>query len=273
MAKQSIALIVFVFSLLCIYFLQGCHNTAAPSVKLSFKDEKSMRMALEGTWILKEYEDSIDAGLTPKLLEYMLNDFCLLEFADSTCTAYSLYSFGANAPGTKKTVSSIASLILFPDLCKLLIIVPVADSGQVDTAFYEISGDDTILRLRHDSMELVFEKYIGNKCLGIDSYDHLVSSKFIAGKYYRTDDNEKQHHIIFTRCGNVEGAENISNGLATKTKYDVKLSSFLTEPDMIFFFSEARLSQEYFWQVNEDSLILSQRPEGNAQRIVLVKAQ
>ena len=232
-----------------------------------------MQEALKGAWILKEYEDSIDAGLTPKLLEYMLKDLRLLEFSDSTCIAYSPYSVGANAPGTKKTFSVIASPKLFPDLCKLLISAPVADSDQVDTAYYEISGDDTLLRLHHDSKVLVFEKYIGNKCPSIDAYHHLVSSKFIAGKYYKTDDHEKQHHIIFTRCGNVEGAENLSKKLATKTQYAVKLSSFLTGPDMLFFSSEAELSQEYFWQLSEDSLILSQGPDSNLNRIVLVRSR
>ena len=272
MSKWPLAFLVFLSSTSCVFFLPGCRNSdTQKSDKVSFKDAKSMQGALKGSWILKEYEDSIDAGLTPKLLEYMLKDLRLLEFSDTSFTSFSSYSVGTNVSRAKKTFSVIASPILFPGLCKLLISVPVEDSDQVDTAYYEISGDDTILRLHHDSREIVFEKYIGNKCSGTDPYDHLVSSKFIAGKYYRTDDNEKQHHIIFTRCGNIEGAENISKRLETRLRYTIKLSSFLTGPDMLLFSSEARLSQEYFWQVSEDSLILSHGADGD--RIVLVKAQ
>src|SRR5580698_2113773 len=75
MRKRFTAFIILLLTISAICTISSCHNNnaaKAPNASLVFKDEQSMRETLKGIWILKEYEDSIDAGLTPKLLEYML---------------------------------------------------------------------------------------------------------------------------------------------------------------------------------------------------------
>ena len=253
-----------------------------------------MREALKGTWILKEYEDSVDAGLTPKLLEYMLGSrSCYnydlrqlttsgfqttlnkdLYFDKNTTEDYQLsFDIAHNKLIIKVTIDTAISDI-DADGKPGLRTASLNNITESDTAEFLVEYGDTILRLHRDSTKTDFVKYDNNRCERVDAYSHLINSKFIAGKYFRADDQMKSRHIIFTRCGNVEGPENIEPSLSENTEYGVSLTNFSTTPDAIEFYNpKFKMGRTYYWEVNEDSLILSHDPDGKGNPIVLVKAQ
>ena len=274
MSKWPTAFIVFLLSISSVFCLSGCLNsTAQKSDKVSFKDEKSMREALKGTWILKEYEDSIDAGLTPKLLEYMLEGLYSIKYSSDTDCHF---------------ISGLGGRVLTTDYDKALgdercsigiltssgqIVFTKSDSKKSDSAMLIIDGADTILKIR-DTVDRYFVKYDGSKCDNIDVYNHLVNSKFIAGKYYREEDKDKAKHIIFTKCGNIEGAINIDGSLDGMDGYFVTIANSSLGLDVMKFAGSGHnynSDRRFHWEVVVDSLIL--KPEKATRRIVLVKSQ
>lgn len=269
--------------------LPGCHNnTAAPSGNLSFKDEKSMRDALKGTWILEEYVDSIDAGLTPKLLEYMLEKMNQISYSPAP---KNLVIKGVFHPlemnsfwDLDRSVDS-CMVIFEPHVNKLVFNIVehyYASKHLIDTAEFIFNGPDTLLRVYQGAAVIDFIKYDASHCPGISEYDHLTNSKFIAGKYYLDSDTEKKHHILFTKCGGVEGAENISADLRGFNSYKTVLPFNLIGPDELNLYEGNKPSDNqnmsgemcvaiFSWEVKTDSLIL--KPERMDKRIVLVKAR
>jgi hypothetical protein len=132
---------------------------------------------------------------------------------------------------------------------------------QIGTLQFVFDGIDTTLMFHSepeakDSFEFI--KYDMNKCSGFPDYMHLVNSKFIAGKYYNVSDTSSLHHIIFTRCGNVEGAENIAPDLTKGSYYEVQLGQFDAGGDVIRFRDAGDNGvAEMLWTVSKDSLILT----------------
>ena len=276
--------------------MSACHSNApkAPVAQFGFKDEQAMREALKGTWILKEYEDSVDAGLTPKLLEYMLGSrSCMnydlkqlttsgfqtslnkdLYFDNNTTEDYQLsFDIAHNKLIIKVTIDTTI-LDIDADGKPSLRTASLNNITESDTAEFVVEDGDTILRLHRDSTKTDFVKYDNSRCERVEAYSHLINSKFIAGKYFRADDHTRARHIIFTRCGNVEGPENIEPSLSENTEYGVSLTNFSTTPDAIEFYNpKFKMGRTYYWEVNEDSLILSHDPDGKGNPIVLVKAQ
>jgi hypothetical protein len=253
-----------------------------------------MREALKGTWILQEYMDSVDAGLTPKLLEYMLGArSCLnydlkqlttsgfqttlnknLYFDNNTAENYQLsFDVAHNKLIIKVTIDTTISDIDADGKLSLKT-VSLNKSTETDTAEFIIEYGDTVLRLDRDSTYTDYVKYDNSRCEHIEAYSHLINSKFIAGKYFRADDQARSRHIIFTKCGNIEGPENIDPALSENTEYGVSLTNFSTTPDAIEFYNpKYKMGRTYYWEVNEDSLILSHDPDGKGSPIVLVKVQ
>ena len=275
--------LLYVVALICL-FLSGCHNsgnTDATSGKTTFKDERSMRAAMMGSWILQEYTDSIDAGLTPKLLEFMLEKQRLIEYdpnkkEGTADPVHSVYISEGNSNDEQLMLADFK----FADN-KIIFRKQAGDTsgkaiGQVVNADVIINAPDTILRLYTDSLlssYIDFVKYDNSKCPDIDVYHHLINSKFIAGKYFREDDRGKERHIIFTRCGNIEGAENIDPSLHGHTDYDISMSHFLTSPDAIELYDPVlKMGRTFYWEVSEDSLILRPNKSDKGTSIVLIKA-
>ncbi|MCW3127555.1 MAG: hypothetical protein JWO03_3213, partial [Bacteroidetes bacterium] len=94
-----------------------------------------------------------------------------------------------------------------------------------------------------------------------------------AGKYFNANDTTLSHHIIFTKCGNVEGAENIATYITRGKSYEVKLAYFDDKGDKIIFRDSLDEGvAELFWSVNKDSLILiSNTTNSKVKPIILLK--
>jgi hypothetical protein len=226
-----------------------------------------MRDELGGTWILQEYEDSTDAGLTPKLLEYMFNKWNQISYdvASGKARIFSLSQMRSIRGFYDTEYLDSCAVYLYPQSDKINFHISYPASMHrppiSDTAEFLISGNDTILRIHTDSTALDFVKYDIGKCSNIGVYSHLVNSRFIAGKYYALSDTAHRHHIIFTKCGDIEGAEFIAPYLKGFTNYSVVTRGFFTEPDQMSLYDsrDTRMSAEAItlqWQVTDDSLIL-----------------
>lgn len=239
-----------------------------------------MREALKGSWILQEYADSIDAGLTPKLLEYMLDRQSLIVYAvDPWDTTNKNNTITIANEETNKDEDYIMifkcaenKIELFSKYDSLTREMP----KYVATVEFVSSEPDMVLHLYNDSLKdkpVSFIKYDVGKCPHITPYSHLVHSKFIAGKYYGINDIERKHHIIFTRCGSIEGAENIDPLMRFFGEYGTVITNFRTNPDVIVFINaEYNKAAKMSWEVNHDSLILYHAGDVKDSRIVLVKA-
>ena len=260
-----------------VWMMQGCHSNNSPTTTSGFKDERAIRATLSGTWILREYEDSIDAGLTPKLLELMLGPKSIISYEQGHLSMWGLYPSRRDTTEEEHVFSEEFELGFDAATQKLIITVSeneeelTVDSAgrpnsqraaknkvlKVDTAEILVDGGDTVLRLHMDSSVHDFVKYDVGKCKDIVPYAHLVNSKFIAGRYYALSDTGRLHHIIFTKCGSVEGVENILPELNGYSGYAVELTNFSTFPDAIFFYNPAyKLGRTYYWEVSVDSLKL-----------------
>jgi hypothetical protein len=269
MPSRYFVSIFFVMCITCLTLLSGCHNDNAPPPKFAFGDERYMQDALQGDWILQEYMDSIDAGLTPKLLEYMFDKVNLLQYrrAYGRMQMYTFARFKA-APDTCD--------LLFDPANNTILFKVVYNDGQhpasrTDTAEFIINGSDTVLHLRGAFGQTDYVRYSTDRCTGMDEYSHLINSKFIAGKYYALDDTARHHHIIFTRCGDIEGAEFIFPQLKDYSHYDVLMSGFRTGPDQM------SLCQNHDGKMNVSSLLISWTVVNDSlilgKDIVLVKAR
>lgn len=272
MVRLHIVSCFLVLTLSSGIYLSGCHNTPAPD-KFSFKDETSMRKTLEGTWILEEYMDSTDAGLTPKLLEYMLGKWNQICYESGKARIFSL-SQTRNAKGSSDTeYRDSCTVHFYPGANKMIFrIAPQVWQHRqpaIDTAEFILSGNDTVLRVHIDSNVIDFIKYDIGRCEQMAEYSHLVNSKFIVGKYFALDDTARRHHIIFTKCGSIEGAQYIAPQYKDCSNYDVVIKGFLTEPDQISIYNQSNHSGIQAsimpWRVQNDSLIIGD--------IVLVRAR
>ena len=225
-----------------------------------------MRQAVNGTWILKAYEDSIDAGLTPKLLEYMLvhtNSITIdknkLYFDNDTSELYTTQFDRLNN--------------------NIYLKKGVGGSKQIpDTLLCSIIDGDTLLSIYKDSMLLTFTKYNDDKCADETPYGHLINCKFIAGIYYTLADTARRHHIIFTKCGDIEGAQFIGLGFENVCNYSVSVAGFYTDPDAIALYNTQHNNRKadadfVHWQVVNDSLLLWHDRLGRTTPVVLVKAR
>ena len=268
MSKWPNAFIGFLLSISSVFCLSGCLNsTAQKSDKFIFKDEKSMRDALRGRWILKEYEDSIDAGLTPKLLEYMLEKMNYISYSSEhdILIVRGLFHHIEKNHFWDVDRSVDSSSVSFEPLIDKLIFRVTEQSYEskriIDTAEFVINEMDTVLRVHQDSKVIDFIKYDAGLCSNNDEYGHLVNSKFIAGKYYLYSDTGHAHHIIFTKCGDIEGAQYIDPAFNGYSNYGIGLMGFRTEPDRISMDNpnDKRMDAEAVimpWRVLNDSLIL-----------------
>ena len=285
----------FLISIL-LSILAGCRDNGSHLPEsFSLKDKPAMQQTLRGTWILREYEDSIDAGLTPKLLELMLGPKSIISYEQGHLSMWGLYPSRRDTTEEEHVFSEEFELGFDAATQKLIITVSeneeelTVDSAgrpnsqratknkvlKVDTAEILVSEGDTVLRLHTDSSFHDFVKYDVGKCKDIVPYAHLVNSKFIAGRYYALSDTGRLHHIIFTKCGSVEGVENISPDLKGYSEYGLELTNFSTFPDAIFFNNPAyKMGREYYWEVEIDSLRLrSTVLDSKAAPIVLVRAR
>ena len=274
MANRTTALIFLLLSIAVLCLMSACQSNTnpPPPYKLTFKDTKSMQDALRGTWILKKYEDSIDGGLTPKLLEYMLDDVYSIKYNSDTDCQFILGNGGARITADYYRAWREQSYSVDFVRSKGRIIFTNTDTRKTDTAQLIIDDADTVLKIQ-DSLAIYFVKYGASKCQNSDGYEHLINSKFIAGKYYLASDTARKHHIIFTKCGKVEGAEYISEQLKEHTNYDVKFNGFSIYPDVITFRRpEFVIDRPYYWEVLKDTLRLYSRYEdGHETSIFLVK--
>jgi hypothetical protein len=264
MLKRTLAY-TFIFGLLIpLALATGCGmNSGKKSTAVPPMNGSSMQQALKGHWISEEYADSIDAGLTPKLLEYMIDRAGSIDFDPAHNIALLT---GSDAIDTCR--------VGFDPVGNKVFFTAPGQGSAADTAEFIITATDTLLRLHRDSAIVDFTKYDIGACPGISAYSHLVNSKFIAGKYYALSDAAKEHHIIFTRCGSIEGAEYISRLLKNCSSYEAALTNFVTHPDAIEFYNtQARPGLVYYWEVSEDSLILRSGDRNRDNSIVLVKAQ
>jgi len=254
--------------------MSACQNntTPPPPDKLTFKDAKSMQDALRGTWILKEYEDSIDGGLTPKLLEYMLEDVYSIKYNSDTECQFILGNGGVRITADYYKAWREQSYSVDFVRSSGRILFTNTDTRKTDTAQLIIDGADTVLKIR-DSLAIYFVKYDASKCQNTDEYNHLINSKFIAGKYYLVSDTGRKHHIIFTKCGKVEGAEYIAPELKDHSDYEVQFTHFSTYPDAITFNDpQFKIGRPYYWEVRKDTLRLYSRYEdGRETSIFLIK--
>ena len=146
-----------------------------------------------------------------------------------------------------------------------------------------LSGSDTLLSFEKDSISKpkIFIKYSSTSCDHGQAYEHLVNSKFIAGKYFLLADTGRSHHIIFTKCGNVEGAVYIDHFISEYKSYRPVLGGYTSGSDRMKFVSSGGDS-EYFWNLDRDSLILERKiyshygdPQESftLERFVLVKSR
>ena len=271
MPKKSIVFILLWLSA-AVFYLSGCQNSNTAPAKFGFKDERSMSEALRGTWILQEYMDSIDAGLTPKLLEFMLENIYSIKYTSDTDCLFVLGMGGARITADyDKAWREQRYSVDFLTSSGLMIFTN-RDTKKIDTAQFVIDGSDTILKIR-DTSAIYFVKYDASRCQNIDEYNHLINSKFIAGKYYLANDTGRTHHIIFTKCGKVEGVEYISSELKDHSDYDVQFTHFSTYPDAITFNNpKFKIGRQYYWEVIKDTLRLySQYQDGHETNIFLVK--
>lgn len=247
-----------------LFILSGCHNDARSSEKLGFKDERSMREAMKGNWILQEYSDSIDAGLTPKVLGYMFQDLYGIEYTSDSC----LLLFAAHSPSGNTIFmnSSLPYSLSFIPSQSMVVFRKVSSEGAdkglpSDTAVLAVDQADTILRFISGSFSLQLVKYDAYQCPGIDAYSHLVNSRFIAGKYYSAGDTGHLHHIIFSKCGIIEGQEYIGPEFKTKDNYGVTLDPSNNASDQITFMDETDQRKDaqaisVDWSVNKDTLTI-----------------
>jgi hypothetical protein len=261
----------YIIVFLCIvgFMPSGCHYSEKNSPPPIFKNEKAMQLFLKGRWILKGYEDSTDAGLSPKLLEYMLGQKISIQYGK---IAAGWLSFDDD--------TSEQYTVRCDNPCnKIYLKIKTAGrSPGADTAEFIIADGDTILRIYADSAIRDYVKYDVGMCIGINEYSHLVNSKFIAGKYYALADTAHRHHIIFTRCGGIEGASFIAPEFKDMTNYDVVLAGFFTDPDQVSLYNIhapnwRSIDQNIHWDVVNDSLKLWHDRFGKTEPIVLVKVQ
>ena len=238
-----------------------------------------MRDALKGSWILQEYEDSIDAGLTPKLLEYMLDKPNGIFYSVDPWTD-SLHPDNIVEMGykTDKTLD-LRAVFKFAESKMEFYSLPDSASGAISkliaTAEFIIDTPDAILKFHFDTSQRAvnFVKYDVGTCPHMTAYSHLINSKYLAGKYYRNDDEGKKHHIILTRCGSIEGAENIDVSMKEYALYSPVYFGFKTNPDVVIFYDKQYIKADMLsWEVDQDSLILSHEGGIDTKRIVLVKA-
>jgi hypothetical protein len=249
-----------------------------------------MHEALKGTWILKEYEDSTDAGLTPKLLAYLLGtksqisydmDHMIISGFEPMRDGMlnytgpkAVYALRFDAPDRRLVIEirSDTTSTDFDDEGSPIERKLPSRIVEIDTADFIVEGADTILRLNVGANQKDFVKYANTKCPDQSVYIHLVNSKFITGKYYALTDTGHAHHIAFTRCGGLEGAGNIDASLTEMTEYEVNVANFTTKPDAIEFYNpEYKIGRTFYWQVDHDSLILYQDAQDKEKQIVLVK--
>lgn len=239
-----------------------------------------MQNALRGTWILKEYEDSIDAGLTPRLLELNLIKRSVLTYINGKMISNGFEKWSNEKVYPVGNSEESYLLCFYPSQNKFSIEISSAKMGsKLDTAEFIIDGLDTVLRVFDKSNSHVYIKYDIDKCPDISPYTHLVNSKFIAGKYYNATDTAKRHHIIFTKCGNVEGAELIDSYLKDYKDYQIEIDDFNCTPDCISFIKPNLKDttfhgKSFLWKVNSDSLILYNH-NGNEldNSIILLRAR
>ncbi len=266
MPKKSIVFILLWLSA-AVFYLSGCQNSNTAPAKFGFKDERSMREALRGTWILKEYEDSIDAGLTPKLLSYMMTKLTQIDY-DSNRLSVSGFGplidslmFYANGSQIENSgpIFDFRNNKIFFTLSKPYSADSVRKDSSLINAEFIFNDSDTILRVHMDSTFTDFIKYP----MSCDEYPyyHLINSKFIAGKYYLLNDTGKTHHILFSKCGAIEGSEFIDNELKGYTSYSNGAIDQYYCNDVLVFEKEDNTgghigSFGYLWQVVQDSLIL-----------------
>lgn len=232
-----------------------------------------MREAMAGNWILQEYEDSIDAGLTPKLLEYMLDKPNSIAYGidpqSDSLHPDNLIGMVYQHDKSEELNASFKYAESRIDFFSLQ-----QKSKHVASAQFLIDSPDAILRVSFDSLPrpLDFVKYDVGSCPHMTAYSHLINSKFIAGKYYRSDDTARKHHIIFTRCGNIEGAQNIDESMRNYEVYTVLYVGFKTNPDIVLFINaQYNKADMLSWEVSGDSLILRRERDPDERRIVLVK--
>ena len=102
-------------------------------------------------------------------------------------------------------------------------------------------------------------------------YYHLINSKFIAGSYYKA--GEKNHQIIFSKCGSIEGAKYISTVLDGCIHYVAGGSLFLRSDALEFYKSDtSNTGVGCYWETKHDSLILRYNEFDNHNCVVLLKA-
>ena len=284
MAKGCTVFKALIFIAVISMTTSACLHRSPKEEGSGFKDDAAMRTALRGSWILQEYADSIDAGLTPKLLEYILEREHSIEYypgaAEGAVTtgAPDKVRVGYQENNTEKTLT----VRFDPKANKITFLEPI-DLKQSAISYKEVAhaefliiNRDTNLLFYNDSTPgkpIEFTKYDMNRCDHVPAYLHLVSSRFIAGKYYAADDKDRSHHIIFTKCQNIEGAENISTDFKSSSMYQVELGQFGADGDKIRFMDkEDKGKAEMVWSVDKDSLILFPYSD-RSKPIVLLKAK
>ena len=209
--------------------------------------------------------DSIDAGQTPSQLQYIRDRWDeLIYFPESNklridehfespdMREFDVINYGDSSfvrfdPSSNK----FTFYAFFAEYRRRL---PLVDSAE----FIYVDGD-TILRIHRDTMPVDLIKYYQGACVQDDPYSHLFKSRFIAGIYYNANDPQHRHHIIFTKCGNMEGCEFISPDFKSYQTYSILIGPDYDGRNSIHFWDESNhsmnaeaVSQE--WSVNKDTL-------------------
>jgi hypothetical protein len=250
--------------------LAACRNTSKEEQPFRFKDEKSMREALKGSWILKEYADSVDAGLTPKLLAYMFASENTIDYYPDKTGKDSDVVVIWKGNSSQFTIDDQTFETNFDYKENKLFFshhykdTSGKDITQLDSAEFVVDGIDTTLIFLGDSnphQGRSFIKYNVGSCPEMNAYQHLVNRRLITGKYYNVSDPQHLHHILFSSCGSIEGAGYISSSFSGFSDYDVFVENHLSGLDQISFSSkrDTRMDAQATivdWSVNKDTLTI-----------------
>lgn len=262
MAKSSSNIIAVVLAVVTFMLIGGCHTPVKPPEAFAFKSEQAMQNALRGSWILQEYADSIDAGMTPKLLEFMVTKSHAITYSPDG------KSMNEVRIGDQDDKNSELLSVDFDFKANKLTFyqkgVAKDTTGKpigAMIATFTINDGDTVLQFQSDSADgkiRDFVKYDINKCPEVSAYEHLVNSKFIAGKYYNAEDKDHIHNIVLTRCGSIQGAENISPTMSGYDHYIPLVEGFGSEGDKLTLTGAKDVpAREVYWVVDKDSLTLT----------------
>jgi hypothetical protein len=275
-----------------------CSNKGLESPqKIDFSNEQVFKKALEGSWILKAYVDSINKALTPYYIQDLLHGIYGFQY-----NPHKNYSF-------KDTIDS--SYYCFIDLWKNIPKIVESDSintidsiGSLNEGYFDEEGFSIRFNLAVDSCYIIKEDFSNNYdiktgkwyitknapdtfatlCISISNtdtlviihkrksvnkqdivlikslgVDKLINKKYISGSYYLYSNSDSEI-ITFTDDGKVTGIGNVSKYFSAADLYYIEFSKYSFDNGGIVFMNsktEHCLFPETFWTRIKDTLILT----------------